>query len=108
MSETNKRKSRSLWPFGRKPSELERLAVRMMGESGDPTAYKYGRKVQALPDIHIFSRLSEMDDTLAGKRADLMVHRGTLHQQVQSLAEQLGAPSENSPKRRGRRERREA
>lgn len=57
-------------------------------------ARDYGRNGEPLPDIHIFSRLSELDEAYAGELAVARARAETLTREIGELAKQLAAPLE--------------
>lgn len=56
------------------------------------SARDYGRNAEPLPDIHLFSRLSEIDEAYADELARARARAETLRREVAGLAERLAAP----------------
>jgi len=69
------------------------------------TAYHYGRAAEPLPELHVFSRLSELDAAYAAELARRRARQETLEREVVELAKRLSAPLESAaaeaPKRKG-------
>ena len=55
-------------------------------------ARDYGRNAEPLPDIHVFSRLSELDEAYAEELARARARQETLTREIAGLAERLAAP----------------
>jgi hypothetical protein len=70
-------------------------------------AKAYGRAAEPLPDLHVFSRLSELDEAYAEELARARARQETIERDVAALAKRLMAPLEgassvtSSDKRRG-------
>ena len=58
------------------------------------SAAAYGRNVEPLPEIHIFSRLSELDAAYAADLAKRRARQETLEREISGLAKHLSAPLE--------------
>ncbi|MFN4230785.1 hypothetical protein [Parvibaculum sp.] len=75
------------------------------GQKKDQTAWHYGRNAEPLPELHVFSRLSELDAAYAAELARRRARQETLEREVVELAKQLAAPLEGAvseePKKRG-------
>ena len=69
------------------------------------TAYHYGRAAEPLPELHVFSRLSELDAAYAAELARRRARQETLEREIAELAKRLSAPLESAaaevPKRKG-------
>ncbi|MBA4210506.1 MAG: hypothetical protein C0454_13345 [Parvibaculum sp.] len=69
------------------------------------TAWTYGRNAEPLPELHVFSRLSELDAAYAAELARRRARQETLEREIAELAKRLAAPlegvSEEAPKKRG-------
>jgi len=82
------------------------------GQKKDQTAWHYGRNAEPLPELHVFSRLSELDAAYAAELARRRARQETLEREIGELAKRLAAPLEGAleeaPKKRsffGRRSR---
>lgn len=82
------------------------------GQKKDQTAWHYGRNAEPLPELHVFSRLSELDAAYAAELARRRARQETLEREINELAKRLAAPLEGAveeaPKKRsffGRRSR---
>lgn len=82
------------------------------GQKKDQTAWHYGRNAEPLPELHVFSRLSELDAAYAAELARRRARQETLEREISELAKRLAAPLEGAveeaPKKRsffGRRSR---
>ncbi len=53
----------------------------------------------ALPDLHVFSRLSELDEACAADLAMRRARQETLAREIGELARRLAAPLEGEPDR---------
>lgn len=69
------------------------------------TAWSYGRNAEPLPELHVFSRLSELDAAYAAELARRRARQETLEREIGELAKRLAAPldgvSEEAPKKKG-------
>lgn len=69
------------------------------------TAWAYGRSVEPLPELHVFSRLSELDAAYASELARRRARQETLEREILELAKRLASPLEGAateaPKRKG-------
>lgn len=63
----------------------------------------YGRNAEPLPEIHIFSRLSELDAAYAADLAKRRARQETLEREIAMLAKHLAAPLEGEEVGKGRR-----
>lgn len=59
-------------------------------------ARAYGRAAEPLPDLHVFSRLSEMDEAYAEELAGARARQETIEREVAELAKRLMAPLEGA------------
>jgi hypothetical protein len=59
----------------------------------------YGRNAESLPDLHVFSRLSELDEACAADLAMRRARQETLAREIGELARRLAAPLEGGPDR---------
>lgn len=59
-------------------------------------ARAYGRAAEPLPDLHVFSRLSEMDEAYAEELASARARQATIEREVSELAKRLIAPLEGA------------
>jgi len=59
-------------------------------------ARSYGRAATPLPDLHVFSRLSEMDEACARELAEARARQETIEREVAELARRLMAPLEGA------------
>ena len=59
-------------------------------------ARAYGRAAEPLPDLHVFSRLSEMDEACAEELAGSRARQETIEREVSELAKRLMAPLEGA------------
>jgi hypothetical protein len=72
-------------------------------------AWAYGRNAEPLPELHVFSRLSELDAAYAAELARRRARQETLEREVLALAKRLAAPlatatdapAVEKPKRKG-------
>ena len=62
------------------------------GQKKDQTAWHYGRNAEPLPELHVFSRLSELDAAYAAELARRRARQETLEREIVELAKQLAAP----------------
>ncbi|MGX1198487.1 hypothetical protein [Parvibaculum sp. MBR-TMA-1.3b-4.2] len=67
------------------------------------SAAAYGRHVEPLPEIHIFSRLSELDAAYAADLAKRRARQETLEREIAALAKHLSAPLEGEEQEGARR-----
>ncbi|MFN4354233.1 hypothetical protein [Parvibaculum sp.] len=69
------------------------------------TAWSYGRNAEPFPELHVFSRLSELDAAYAAELARRRARQETLEREIAGLAKHLAAPlegvSEEAPKKKG-------
>lgn len=69
------------------------------------TAWSYGRNAEPLPELHVFSRLSELDAAYAAELARRRARQETLEREIAELAKRLAAPldgvSEETPPKKG-------
>jgi hypothetical protein len=56
------------------------------------TAHDYGRNAEPLPDLHIFSKLSELDADYAAELANRRARQETLEREIAELAKRLASP----------------
>ena len=61
------------------------------------SARDYGRAAEPLPDLHVFSRLSELDEAYAEELARARARQETIEREVGELAKRLMAPLESAP-----------
>lgn len=61
------------------------------------SARDYGRAAEPLPDLHVFSRLSELDEAYAEEMANARARQETIEREVAELAKRLMAPLESAP-----------
>lgn len=59
-------------------------------------ASSYGRAAEPLPDLHVFSRLSEIDEAYAKKLAEARARQETIEREVRDIAKRLIAPLEGT------------
>lgn len=59
-------------------------------------ARAYGRAAEPLPDLHVFSRLSEMDEAYAEELARARARQETIVREVSELAKRLMEPLEGA------------
>ncbi len=59
---------------------------------GGHGARDYGRNAEPLPDLHVFSRLSELDEAYAEELAQARARQETLEREIAELAKRLAAP----------------
>ncbi|MEQ8267115.1 MAG: hypothetical protein RH982_07955 [Parvibaculum sp.] len=76
------------------------------GQQGqNQTAWAYGRNAEPLPELHVFSRLSELDAAYAADLAKRRARQETLEREIQELAKRLSTPLEGAagetPKKKG-------
>lgn len=57
-----------------------------------PSAYDLGRNGELLPDIHVFSKLTELDTAYAEEMGRRRAQLETLARDIAELAERLAAP----------------
>ncbi|PKQ09429.1 MAG: hypothetical protein CVT73_02640 [Alphaproteobacteria bacterium HGW-Alphaproteobacteria-12] len=60
------------------------------------TAWQYGRSGEPLPELHVFSRLSELDAAYAAELARRRARQETLEREIHEQAKRLAAPLENA------------
>ena len=69
------------------------------------TAWSYGRNAEPLPELHVFSRLSELDAAYAAELARRRARQETLEREIAELAKRLAAPldgvNDEAPKKKG-------
>lgn len=65
-------------------------------ETGGHDARAYGRAAEPLPDLHVFSRLSELDEAYADELARARARQETIEREVAELAKRLMAPLEGA------------
>lgn len=70
------------------------VSERMRTDGHDARAY--GRAAEPLPDLHVFSRLSEMDEAYAEELAKARARQETIEREVAELAKRLMAPLEGA------------
>ena len=74
------------------------------GQKKDQTAWHYGRNAEPLPELHVFSKLSELDAAYAAELARRRARQETLEREIGELAKRLAAPLEGAveeaPKKR--------
>ena len=74
------------------------------GQKKDQTAWHYGRNAEPLPELHVFSRLSELVAAYAAELARRRARQETLEREIGELAKRLAAPLEGAveeaPKKR--------
>ena len=63
---------------------------------GGHSARDYGRSAEPLPDLHVFSALSELDEAYAEELARARARQETLEREVAELAKRLAAPLDPS------------
>lgn len=68
-----------------------------MGQS----AREYGRAAQPLPDLHIFSTLSELDEAYSENLARRRARQETIEREIAELAKRLAAPLEGKASAHG-------
>lgn len=73
---------------------MRNVSNRMSTDGHDAGAY--GRAAQPLPDLHVFSRLSEMDEAYAKELAEARARQETIEREVAELAKRLMAPLEGA------------
>ena len=56
------------------------------------TAHDYGRNNEPLPELHVFSRLSELDADYAAELAGRRARQETLEREIMEIAKRLAAP----------------
>lgn len=61
------------------------------------SARDYGRAAEPLPELHVFSRLSELDEAYAEELARARARQETIEREVAELAKHLMAPLESAP-----------
>ena len=65
--------------------------------TGGHSARDYGRAAEPLPDLHVFSRLSELDEAYAEELARARARQETLEREIAELSKRLMAPLEGQP-----------
>ncbi|HEY4345597.1 MAG TPA: hypothetical protein VGN05_14705 [Parvibaculum sp.] len=60
------------------------------------SARDYGRAAEPLPELHVFSRLSELDEAYAEELAHARARQETIERDVSELAKRLMAPLEGA------------
>jgi hypothetical protein len=60
------------------------------------SARDYGRAAEPLPELHVFSRLSELDEAYAEELARARARQETIERDVAELAKRLMAPLESA------------
>ena len=60
------------------------------------SARDYGRAAEPLPELHVFSRLSELDEAYAEELARARARQETIEREVAQLAKRLMAPLESA------------
>ncbi len=73
---------------------MRNVSDRMSIDGHDAGAY--GRAAQPLPDLHVFSRLSEMDEAYAKELAVARARQETIERDVAELAKCLMVPLEGA------------
>ena len=73
---------------------MRNVSDRMSTDGHD--ARSYGRAAEPLPDLHVFSRLSEMDEDCAKELAEARARQETIERDVAELAKRLAAPLEGA------------
>jgi len=73
---------------------MRNVSDRMSTDGHD--ARSYGRAAEPLPDLHVFSRLSEMDEAYAKELAEARARQETIEREVTELAKRLMAPLEGA------------
>lgn len=68
----------------------------LKAEAGGHDARSYGRAAEPLPDLHVFSRLSELDEAYADELARARARQETIEREVAELAKRLMAPLEGA------------
>ncbi|MEQ9195355.1 MAG: hypothetical protein RIE84_01235 [Parvibaculum sp.] len=75
------------------------------GQDKGQTAWHYGRNAEPLPELHVFSRLSELDAAYAAELARRRARQETLEREISELAKRVAAPLEGAreekPKKKG-------
>jgi hypothetical protein len=75
------------------------------GQDKGQTAWHYGRNAEPLPELHVFSRLSELDAAYAAELARRRARQETLEREINELAKRMAAPlegaKEEAPKKKG-------
>lgn len=71
---------------------MRNVSDRMSADGHD--ARSYGCAAEPLPDLHVFSRLSEMDEAYAKQLAEARARQETIEREVMELAKRLMAPLE--------------
>lgn len=69
---------------------MRNVSDRMSTDGHD--ARSYGRAAEPLPDLHVFSRLSEMDEDCARELAEARARQETIERDVAELAKRLATP----------------
>ena len=67
-----------------------------VAEARGHAAFDYGRSAEPLPELHIFSRLSELDAEYAAELASRRARQETLEREITELAVRLSSPLENA------------
>lgn len=73
---------------------MENAQDRRPGRIPAMGAGDYGRNAEPLPDLHVFSRLSELDEACAADLAARRARQETLAREIGELARRLVAPPE--------------
>lgn len=75
------------------------------GQDKGQTAWHYGRNAEPLPELHVFSRLSELDAAYAAELARRRARQETLEREITELAKRMAAPlegaKEEKPRKKG-------
>jgi hypothetical protein len=75
------------------------------GQDKGQTAWHYGRNAEPLPELHVFSRLSELDAAYAAELARRRARQETLEREISELAKRVAAPlegvKEEKPRKKG-------
>lgn len=64
------------------------------GSAAGHSARDYGRAAEPLPDLHVFSRLSELDEAYAEELARARARQETLEREIAELSKRLTSPLE--------------
>lgn len=67
-----------------------------VAEARGLAAFDYGRSAEPLPELLIFSRLSELDAEYAAELASRRARQETLEREIVELAGRLSSPLENA------------
>jgi hypothetical protein len=76
---------------------MNQVSDRLQGSgssSGGHSARDYGRAAEPLPDLHVFSRLSELDEAYAEELARARARQETLEREIAALSKRLMTPLE--------------